>query len=35
MSWFARHAPTIEAAAAVVTALVAVAALVGVSIQLD
>ncbi|MGX9355363.1 hypothetical protein ACS3SW_09430 [Roseobacteraceae bacterium S113] len=35
MSWWGRHAESIEAAAAAVTALVAVAALVGVKLQLD
>lgn len=35
MSWISRHAPALEALAAVVTALVAVAALIGVKIQLD
>lgn len=35
MSWLSRHAPAIEAAAAVITACVAVAALVGVKVQLD
>lgn len=35
MSWLKRHAPSIEAIAAAVTALVAVAALIGVKFQLD
>lgn len=35
MSWLSRHAETIEAAAATLTALVAVAALIGVKFQLD
>lgn len=35
MSWLSRNAPSIEAMAAVVTALVAAAALVGVTVQLD
>ena len=35
MSWMSRQAPSIEAAAAVVTAFVAVAALIGVKVQLD
>lgn len=35
MSWLSRHAPTLEAGAACVTALVAVAALIGVKFQLD
>ncbi len=35
MSWMSRNAPVIEAIAAMVTALVAVAALIGVKIQLD
>ncbi len=35
MSWLSRNAPQIEACAAVVTALVAVVAIVGVKIQLD
>lgn len=35
MSWLSRNAETVEAGAAVLTALVAVAALIGVKIQLD
>lgn len=35
MSWMSRHAPLVEAVAATVTALVAVAALIGVKFQLD
>ncbi len=35
MSWLSRQAETIEAAAATLTALVAVAALIGVKFQLD
>lgn len=35
MSWFSRHSGSIEAAAALCTALVAVAALIGVKVQLD
>lgn len=35
MTWLARNAPSIEAVAATVTALVAVAALIGVKFQLD
>ena len=35
MSWFSRHAESIEAGAAMVTALVATAALIGVKLQLD
>lgn len=35
MSWFSRNAESIEAGAAVITALVAVAALIGVKLQLD
>ena len=35
MSWLSRHAPAIEAGAAVITAAVAVAALIGVKVQLD
>lgn len=35
MNWLSRNAPSLEALAAVVTALVAVAALIGVKIQLD
>jgi len=35
MTWMSRHAPSIEAVAATVTALVAVGALVGVTVQLD
>lgn len=35
MSWLSRHAPSIEAAAALATAVVALAALVGVKVQLD
>jgi hypothetical protein len=35
MSWLSRHAPSVEAVAATVTALVAVAALIGVKFQLD
>jgi len=35
MTWLRRHAPVIEAGAAVVTALVAAIALIGVKLQLD
>jgi len=35
MTWLSRHAPSIEAIAATVTALFAIAALVGVTVQLD
>ena len=35
MTWLSRNAPAVEAGAALVTALVAVAALIGVKIQLD
>lgn len=35
MSWLSRHAPGVEAGAAIVTACVAVAALIGVKWQLD
>jgi hypothetical protein len=35
MSWINRHAPAVEACAAAITACVAVAALIGVKIQLD
>ncbi|MEZ5872505.1 MAG: hypothetical protein R3D32_11825 [Nitratireductor sp.] len=35
MSWLSRHSPAIEAVAAMITAAVAVAALIGVKIQLD
>jgi hypothetical protein len=35
MSWLSRHAPSVEAVAATMTALVAVAALIGVKFQLD
>lgn len=35
MSWLSRHAPAIEAGAALITAAVAVAALIGVKFQLD
>jgi hypothetical protein len=35
MSWFSRHAASIEAGAAVATAILALAALIGVKVQLD
>ncbi|MCZ4273828.1 hypothetical protein [Maritalea porphyrae] len=35
MNWFSRHANLIEAGAAAITALVALAALIGVKVQLD
>lgn len=35
MNWLSRNAPSVEAVAAVITALVAVAALIGVKFQLD
>lgn len=35
MSWLSRNAPSVEACAALVTACVAVAALIGVKVQLD
>lgn len=35
MSWFSRNTKTIEAASAIVTAVVALAALVGIKVQLD
>lgn len=35
MTWLARHAPALEAAASVVTAVAAVAALIGIQVQLS